>query len=185
LENNVASLSGKELAKLNKRKTFYNKFERLIKSMSDEQKMDNLIPLMLLKKLSFPEYDDVTLLFTKHTVIKDATDEMKEQAISLPFIDEGIFLKNMAEKELIEILREETLENSDGTARKGSTGSIDDYNYQSAFNFYVKILNEKDFSDHVAKEKEEPTTYVIKVKTKKMEKKKYIKTYRYPRRNRR
>ena len=175
------TLSGKEQAKLNKRKSFYNKLERIIQNESDK-----LISIMFHKQAVITEYDDIALVLNDHSeLIKDLEDDSKGQSISLPDLDEGYFLKTMAKTGLIEILKEEVFENEDGTLRKGSTGSIDDYNYQSAHNYYVKVLNEKELLTQLEKEKEDPTTYDIPVKHKKIEKKKYIKTYRYPRRRKR
>ena len=179
----TSTLTGKELAKINKRRTFYNKFERLIQN---ETEQENLIPIMFHKQAVIAEYDDMALVLNDHSEqIKDVADDSKSRPISLPDLDEGYFLKTMSKKGLIELFKEEVFENEDGTLRKGSTGSIDDYNYQSAHNYYVKVLNEKELLAQVEKEKDDPTTYDIPVKTKKIEKKKYIKTYRYPRRRKR
>lgn len=180
---NEAVLSGKEQAKRNKRINFYSRLERLLQNDSDKE---ILIPISFHKQAIITEYDDVAIVLDDHTeVIKDVDDDTKSRAISLPDIDEGYFLKNMSKNGLIEILKEEVFENEDGTIRKGSTGSIDDYNYQSAYNYYFKVLKEKEFLAQVEKEKDDPTTYDIPVKMKKIPKKKYIKTYRYPRRRRR
>ncbi len=183
MSGNETVISGKEQAKLNKRKSFYSKFERQISNESDQE---TLIPIMFHKQAIITEYDDMALVLDEFSeLIKDIDDDSKSRAISLPDIDEGYFLKNMSKKGLIQLYKEEVFENEDGTIRKGSTGSIDDYNYQSAYNYYVIVLKEKDLLKELEKEKEDPTTYDIPVKHKKIEKKKYVKTYRYPRRRRR
>ena len=186
MNSNETVLSGKEMAKLNKRKSFYSKLERQISQSENEKKDDLYFPIKFHKQIVFPEYDDLTLIINDFAeLIKDLDEESKGSSISLPDLDEGHFLKNMSKSGLIELFKEEVFENADGTIRKGSTGSIDDYNYQSAFNFFVKVVDEDKFLKKIEKEKEDPTTYDIPVKTKKIEKKKYVKTYRYPRRRRR
>ena len=181
------TLTGKESAKLNKRKRFYSKFERRIQSLeSEEGDVNKYIPIMFKKVATLPEYDDLALLLNDFSEkIEDLSDESKIEAISIPDLDEGYFLKNMSKEGLIKIFKEETFENDDGSARKGSSGSIDDYNYQSAFNFYIQVIKMKEFLTKVGKEAENPTEYDIKVKMKKMPKKKYVKTFKYPRRRRR
>lgn len=177
------TLSGKEQAKLNKRKSFYSKLER---QLNHEKNGEKLFPIMLHKKTIFPEYDDLVLVLDGFSEkLKNVDEESKGDILSMPDLDEGYFLKQMSKKGFIELFKEEVYENADGTIRKGSTGSIDDYKYQAAYNLYMKVTNETELLTEVGKEKENPTEYNIKTKTKKLEPKKYIKTYRYPRRRKR
>ena len=179
-------LSGKEQAKLNKRKSFYSKLERQIAQSDNDNEKEHFYLINYQKQTIFPEYDDLTLILNDYTEkIKIDKTTVDEHVISIPDLDEGYFLRNMAKDSKIKIFKEETFENANGTIRKGSTGSIDDYNYQSAYNYYIQILEKDEFIKIIEKEKEEPTTYDIPVVTKKVETKRYVKTYRYPRRSKR
>lgn len=182
-----STLTGKESAKINKRKRFYNKLERRLQSLESEKASKKLLlPIMFKKVASLPEYDDFTLIINDFSELtEEVSEDSKVEALSIPDLDEGYFLKDMSKSGLIKILKEETFENDDGSARKGSTGSIDDYNYQSAFNFYIQVVKMKELLKKVDKEKEDPTEYDIPVKMKKIPKKKYVKTFKYPRRRRR
>ena len=178
-------MSGKEQAKINKRKSFYSKFERQIKSIQPENLEKTFFLVNFQNKTSFPAFDDLTIL------LRDFSEEItsfeastKELPISMQYIEEAMYLKALASENKIKILKKETFENDDGSNRKGSNGAINEYNYQSAYNFYIQILQVQDILTSLVKEKENPTIYEIIVKTKKIEEKKYHKTYRYPRRGR-
>ena len=180
------SLSGKEQAKLNKRINFYNKLERQISQLTEENIENTFFPIQYKKKMIFPEYSDLVLILNEYSEeLKKLEEDKKGSTVSLPEVDEIHFLEQMSKKKFIKLYKEEVFENRDGTVRKGSTGSIDDYNYQSAFNFYLQVLNQEELQKQVDEEKTDPTTYKIPVKMKKLEKKKYIKTYRYPNRRKR
>ncbi len=184
MNTNETSFSGKELAKINKRKAFYNKFERQLKASLSKNQGDFFFPLSFQNKTSFPAFDDLNLLLRDFSEdLKNLKEESKDQVISLPNIDEGIFLLNQAKDGVIKIFKEETFVNDDGSIRKGSTGSLGNYNYQSAYCYYIQVVNYDALLHTIEKEKEDPTIYEIKVKTKKIQQsKKYLKTYRYPRR---
>ncbi len=176
---NETTPSGKEQAKMNKRKSFYSKLERQLNNEKNEEK---LFPIMLHKKIIFPEYDDLVLVLDDYSEkLKNVDDDSKGDIISMPDIDEGYFLKQMSKNGYIEIFKQEVFVDANGTIRKGSTGSIDDYKYQSAYNLFMKVSKKKELLNEIGKEKENPTEYNIEIKTKKMETKKYVKTYRYPR----
>ena len=185
MNTNETIISGKEQAKINKRKSFYSKFERQIKSFQPENLEKTFFLINFQNKTSFPTFDDLTIL------LKDFSEEIESfeadtqnLPISMQYIEEGMYLKALASENIIKILKKETFENDDGTIRKGSNGAIDDYNYQSAYNFYIQIVQIEKILTSLAKEKESPSLYEIVVKTKKIEQKKYYKTYRYPRKGR-
>jgi hypothetical protein len=146
------------------------------------------------KKFVFPEYDDLSLLFLEYIDLKKENDEeteeteeseneqiefSKEGALALPFLDEAYFLVEMIKSNIIELVYQETFENDDGSQRKGSAGSLDAYNYQSAYNWGVRILNFDKLAKTLEKEAEDPTIYTIEVKMKKIiRKKKYAKPWK-------
>jgi len=181
-------VTGKDLAKFNKRQRFYSKFLRISNNLNEKNKLDTIIPLTMNKKFVFPEYDDLSLLFIDHIEKKQEDEESenskvieftKEGALALPFIDEAYFLVEMVKSKTIELVYQETYENDDGSQRKGSAGSIDAYNYQSAYNWGVRILDYEKLSKSLEKEAEKPTTYKIEVKMKKIiRKKKYHKPWK-------
>ena len=168
--NNQKVITGKEQAKINQRQRFYNKFLRKCISLSEKNELDTIIPLTMNKQFVFPEYDDLSLLFMEVVKENDVENEVftKDDALALPFLDEGYYFAEKVKSNEIELLFQETLEDEDGAPRKGSTGAVDDYNYQKAYNWGFRILNAETLKTSLEKEIETPTEYKIVIKMKKI-----------------
>lgn len=171
-------VTGKDHAKFNKRQKFYSKFLRKYNSLKEKDNLDSIIPLTMNKKFTFPEYDDLSLLLLdfveqeEENVDTDTeTDNSSEEEFSkdgnleIPFIDDGYFLIEKFKSKELELVCQETFEDEDGNVRKGLSSNAD-YNYQSAYNFGIRILKADKLSKSLEKEAESPTDYVIEVKTK-------------------
>ena len=178
-------VTGKDHAKFNKRQRFYSKFLRKCNSLSEKEELDSIIPLTMNKKFIFPEYDDLSLLLLEHvsegevdeeeSVSADNTTFSKDGNLEIPFIDDGYFLIEKIKSKELELICQETFEDEEGNVRKGSgsgTGN-DDYNYQSAYNFGIRILEADKLSKTLEKEAETPTEYEIEVKTKTIDRRRH------------
>ncbi|MHA2365712.1 MAG: hypothetical protein ACXAC7_17270 [Candidatus Hodarchaeales archaeon] len=176
-------LTGKEQAKINKRKKFYNKLERISRKISNDNLQDQVILIEINKKLTFPEYDELSLLFQN-----DFSDEELKinldtaTTLSFPYLDDARFLVTASRAKVIKIIRQETFVEDDGSERRGSSGTDDSYNYQSAFNWGFIILNVPKLLERLEKEKENPTTYILKQKMKKIQKQTYQRAWKPPNR---
>ena len=97
MNSNENMLSGKEQAKLNKRKSFYSKLERQIAQSDNDNEKEHFYWINYQKQTIFPEYDDLTLILNDYTEkIKIDKTTVDEHVISIPDLDEGYFLRNMA-----------------------------------------------------------------------------------------
>ncbi|MFW9995246.1 MAG: hypothetical protein ACFFD4_24635 [Candidatus Odinarchaeota archaeon] len=178
-------LTGKEQAKVNKRIMFYKKFERICKNIIEQgnEGESEIIPLSLNKKVSFPEYDDLSLLFKEYSSEVEDENEIdvtNNRPLVLPFLDDARFLVNASKDNLVKIIRQETDKDDDGSMRRGVSAVDDDtYAYQVAYYWGIQLLDPAKLLELVEKEIEEPTTYVVEVVTKKVPKpKSYRKPYR-------
>jgi hypothetical protein len=179
-------LTGKEHAKLNTRKKFYEKFGRICQRIQNKSISDQIILLSMNKLFTFPEYDELSITFIDdHKVVQDEIKQEESLSIALPFIDEAYFLVKSSRAKLLNILRKETLVDDAGNERKGTSSTNDSYNYQSAFNWGVEFKDLSKLIPLIEKEIETPTTYNIKVQMKKLEKMTYRKAWKPPRRRRR
>lgn len=151
-------LTGKELAKINKRKKFYVKLESFYNRI---QENDNpKIFLMMNKKNSFPEFDSLSKILANNFVELDDDIEMKDhRSIEIVYFEEAHFILDSSKSELLKIYRRETKFNSDGELRKGSSSENDDYNYQAAFNWAIGFDKNEKLAEILAKEKLDPTEY--------------------------
>ncbi len=189
MKNKQVKLSGKEQAKINKRKKFYNKFERLCSNFLEQDRTEEIILLALNKQITFPVYDDLSILFQdKFTEIDEEFNVEDATFLSLPFLDDGRFLFKAAKSKLLKIIRQETKKESDGSLRKGygKQEDSDDYNYQAAYIWGIQISNMSKLLELLAKEKENPTEYIVEEKTEERlgQRKRYRRAWR-PRRRRR
>ena len=186
LSKTKTKLTGKEQAKINNRKKFYIKFERICQKMIKDSETDQLISLRMNKTFIFPEYDELSILLSNSVIKPESELNFDESTpIDFPFYDEAHFLVKASRLKIIKIFRKETFVDDEGNERKGSAGSTDTYNYQSAYNWGLKIENIPKLTELLSKELESPTTYIIKPKMKKMEKMTYRKAWKPPRRRRR
>ena len=180
-------LTGKEQVKLNKRKKFYHKFERLGAKLLKENRSDQFILLTMNKKITFPEYDDLTLTI-QNNFSEDPDREIDIEnvpSLALPNLDEARFLVDASRAKVLQIIRQETFVTDDGSERRGSSGSDESYKYQSAFNWLFQLLDIPKLLKRLEKEKEDPTTYNVKQIMKKIEKPRYQKAWKPPSRRRR
>ena len=179
-------LTGKEQAKINARIKFYSKFERICQKIENDPENNKLISLKMNKSLIFPEYDELSILFSDSYVEPESELNVDELTfIDLPYYDEGHFLLKASKSKYIKIYRKETFVDDEGNERKGSAGSADTYNYQSAYNWIIDLENTPKLIELLSKETENPTTYNIKPKMKKLERMTYRKAWKPPRRRRR
>ena len=192
-------VTGKDHAKFNKRQRFYNKFLRLVNNLKENDELESIISLTMKKKSVFPEYDDLSMLFLDLVSDQEEGDDTEQDSsepvekidfskgktLEMPFIDEGYFIVNNVKEEILDLVYKETFENEDGGQRKGSAGSLEAYNYQSAYNWGLMILDYDKLVKSLKKEADEPSTYKIEVKMKKIERKRKYKKPWKPFRTRR
>ncbi len=151
-------LTGKELAKINKRKKFYDKLENLY-NRSEEGK-DQIIFLTMNKKNSFPEFDELSKILNKNFVELDQEIEMKgSRTLDIVYFEEAQFLLDASKSEILKIYRRETKLNAEGELRKGSGSTEGDYNYQAAYNWAIEIGKNEKLAETLAKERVNPTVY--------------------------
>ncbi len=158
--NNTKSkkLTGKELAKINKRKKFYDKLENLYNRV--EEGKEQVIFLTMNKKNSFPEFDGLSKILTNNFVELDKEIEMKgSRTIEIVYFEEAQFLLDASKSEILKIYRRETKFNTEGELRKGSGSEDGDYNYQAAFNWAIGIQKNEKLTETLAKERVNPTEY--------------------------
>jgi hypothetical protein len=158
LTKKTKKLTGKELAKINKRKKFYEKLERFYNRLEDDD--EEVIFISMNKNFSFPEFDDLSKVLTKNFVELDQEIKMEDsKSIDMTYFEEAQFLLETSESKLLIILRGETKFDSDGNLLKGATSTSDDYNYQSTFNWAIKLIKNEKFGKMLAEEKINPTEY--------------------------
>jgi hypothetical protein len=186
LKKKNVELTGKEHAKLNTRKKFYDKLGRICQRIQNNTISDQIILLSMNKSFTFPQYDELSLTFQDdHKVTQDDIKHDDSLSIALPFIDEAYFLVKSSRAKLLNVLRKETLVDDAGNERKGTTSTDDSYNYQAAYNWGVELKDISKLLPLIEKERENPTTYNMKVIMKKLEKMTYRKAWKPPRRRRR
>ena len=136
LKKKEVKLSGKEQAKLNKRKKFYEKFERMLSK--------EVILLSMNKGISFPEFDELSLIFKDDfTTLEKEIDFEEVKSIEIVYYEEAHFLLNLSKLKHLSIFRRETFVDNEGQERRGQSGADDGYNYQAAFNWGVQIIDAK------------------------------------------
>lgn len=180
-------LTGKEQAKINKRKKFYNKFERLITKLLKDNRNDQIILMTMNKKITFPEYDDLTLTF-QNDFSEDPDLEIDIEnipSLALPFLDDARFFVAASREKVLVLIRQETFIKDDGSERRGSSGSDESYKYQSAFNWVFRLTNIPKLLKRLEIEKDDPTDYQVKQIMKKIDRPYYQKAWKPPSRRRR
>ncbi len=145
-------LSGKEQAKLNKRKKFYSKFTRLIG--------EEIILLSMNKGISFPEYDDLSKVLQEDYEEYESEINYEEvKTLEIVYLEEAHFLVNAVKSQLVKVIRRETTIDNEGFDRRGQSGADDSYHYQAAFNWGVQVVDGEVFKNLLEKEMENPTLY--------------------------
>ncbi|MHA2251849.1 MAG: hypothetical protein ACXAD7_15910 [Candidatus Kariarchaeaceae archaeon] len=175
MKKKQAKLTGKEHAKLNKRKKFYGKLERLLN--------EQIILLSMNKGISFPAYDDLSKVFQEDFLKYESEINYEEvKSIEIVYLEEAHFLLTAAKSKHLKIIRKETMVDNDGFDRKGQSGADDSYNYQAAFNWGVQIIDVKGLLPLLKKEKESPTSYDLTPKMAEIQDPVYRKTRKPARR---
>lgn len=181
-------LTGKEQAKLNKRKKFYKKFERLGEKLLKENHSDQIILLTMNNKRSFSEYDDLYLVIQNDFSDDPDREEINLEnvpSLALPFLDEARFLVTASRAKVLQIIRQETFVKDDGSERRGVSGSDESYSYQPAYNLVFQLLDIPKLLKKLKIEKEDPATYQVKQIMKIIDKPTYRKAWKPPSRRRR
>ena len=178
LKKKQVKLSGKDHAKLNKRKKFYEKFERMLRN--------EVILLSMNKGISFPEFDELSLVFKDDFTDFESEIDIEEiKSIEIVYLEEAHFLLNLSKLKHLNIFRRETFVDNEGQERRGQSGADQDYNYQAAFNWGVKINDAKKIVALLKKEQEQPTYYDLTPEAAVIQEPIYRKAYRLPRRRKR
>jgi hypothetical protein len=153
-------LSGKEQAKLNKRKKFYEKLERLSEKFLQNQDLRKIIAFSSNKGISFPEYDDLSLeLNNKSIEYTEDIDVNEFDTVEITYLEEAKFLTKNSNSKLYKIFKHETVLDNEGNIKKGKEGSDENYDYQKSYNWGIEILNTEKLLELIRKEKENPTIY--------------------------
>ena len=151
-------LTGKEQAKSNKRKKFYEKLERFYDRFQESD--DQVIFLSMNKKHSFPEFDGLSKILNKNFVEFDKGIKIKDsKSIEIVYFEEAHFLLENSKSNFIKICRRETKFNNEGKLRKGVSSSNEDYDYQTAYNWAIKMDRNEKFAEILANEKLDPSKY--------------------------
>ncbi|MHA2030945.1 MAG: hypothetical protein ACW99A_05825 [Candidatus Kariarchaeaceae archaeon] len=178
MKKKQVKLSGKEHAKLNKRKKFYEKLERMLRH--------NVILLSMNKGISFPEYDELSKIFKDDFTKFDEEINFEElKSIDIVYYEEAHFLLNAAKSELLGIHRRETFVDNEGNERRGQSGADEGYNYQKAFNWGIQVKDDKNLLKLLENEKEEPSEYDLTPEAAVIPEPFYRKSWKPPRRRRR
>ncbi|MHA2172064.1 MAG: hypothetical protein ACXAB7_19510 [Candidatus Kariarchaeaceae archaeon] len=171
-------ISGKEQAKLNKRKKFYEKFNRLIG--------EDLILISMNRGISFPEYDELSKIFQEDYSKNESEINFEEiKSIEIVYLEEAHFLLNASKSKHLKIIRRETTVDNEGTDRRGQSGADDSFNYQAAYNWGVQVIDKKGVLILLEKEMENPSEYDLTPKVAKIQEPVYRKTRRFVRKRKR
>lgn len=119
---------------------------------------EKLLLLRMNKNYSFPEFDSLSKsLEDTFEIYEEEVDLEKMTALDLVYMEEAKFLSQAHSDELLTVLRMETEVNNEGDTRKGINS--DDYQYQKAYNWIVKIGADEELQETLKKESETPTEY--------------------------
>jgi hypothetical protein len=175
-KGNKQKLTGKEMAKINTRKKFYKKFERLCQIAKEkDEENQTIIPLSYKKTKAIEEFDEFSRLFERVFNKSEEPIDMEHQILDVPFLEDGVFILKAAQDKLLEIIRHETYQDDHGNPRKGRLENDESYQYQSAF-YWAMSLNPKNIEkvlDLLEKEKEDPTDYDMTIRTQKIKRRKH------------
>lgn len=158
MSKKAKKLTGKDHAKLNKRKKFYEKLERFYNKLIDSD--ENVVFLSMNKNISFPEFDALSIILNKNCVdLEEEIEVEKKNTLEIVYFEEAHFLLEASKLNLVTICRQETQYNNEGRLRKGLTASKEEYDYQKAFNWGIRLDKKAKFAKSIAKEKLDPTWY--------------------------
>ncbi len=178
MKKKQVKLSGKDQAKLNKRKKFYERLERLV--------TNRVIVISMNKGISFPEFDELSKIFQDdHLKFEDDIEFDELKSIEIVYYEEAHFLLNATKSKHLNILRRETIVDNEGNERRGQSGVDEGYNYQAAYNWIIQIKENNKILALLEKEKEEPTIYDLTPEKAVIQEPFYRKAYRMPRRRKR
>ncbi len=114
------------------------------------------------KKLSFPEFDSLSIVLNKADELVELDpkiDMEKALTLEIVYFEEAQYILESSNAKLLKICRRETEFNNEGDKRKGLTLSKDEYNYQKAYNWAIRVDKKKKLATSLEKEKEEPRYY--------------------------
>ncbi|MCY3413390.1 MAG: hypothetical protein INQ03_17250 [Candidatus Heimdallarchaeota archaeon] len=184
MSKKIKKLTGAEHAKLNKRKKFYERLERYCERNKDEEVIE--IFLGMNKNYIFPDFDDLSLVLKEKFEKYDPEINIDDfKTIEIAYLEEAHFLQGCSQKGLITILQSETKFNSDGSKRKGANADDEDYNYQAAFFWGIRIDKFDKLIELLEKEKEEPSYYDLTPDMAEIQEPIHYKSKKPPRRRRR
>jgi hypothetical protein len=138
------------------------------------------------KGISFPEYDILSKVFEDvNKTIEDEIEVEELDSLEIAYIEEAHFLVNMVKSKNLEIIKKETFVDSDGQDLKGVSGSDESYNYQSSYNWLVRVTHLKELLEVLEKEKNEPSEYDLTPEKAVIPEPFYRKHYKFKRRRKR